>query len=84
MAEATIRERVRELVIDAAPGDVGDVTAAMTLTGDLGYDSLSLLELMTLLEDEFTLPPIDADFQAVKTLQDATDLVCAVLGEAGE
>jgi acyl carrier protein len=70
-----IQERVRGLVVEAAPIEVGRVHGAMTLTDDLGYDSLSLLELMSLLEAEFGLPPVDGDFRHVRTLQDAEDMV---------
>jgi acyl carrier protein len=75
MAEPTISDRVRRLVIEAAPIAVSRANAAMTLADDLGYDSLSLLELMSLLEAEFDLPPVDGDFRAVKTLQDAENMV---------
>jgi acyl carrier protein len=79
MAVPVISERVRTLVIEAAPIAVGEVNGAMTLTDDLGYDSLSLLELMSLLEAEFDLPPVDGDFSKVRTLQDAEDMVQRVL-----
>jgi acyl carrier protein len=77
-----IQERVRDLVVEAAPIEVGQVHGAMTLTDDLGYDSLSLLELMSLLEAEFSLPPVDGDFRDVRTLQDAEDMVRRVLARS--
>ncbi|NJC74041.1 acyl carrier protein [Planosporangium thailandense] len=80
MAQPTIPDRVRSLVIEAAPVAVGQVTGATALTDDLGYDSLSLLELMGLLEAEFDLPPVDGDFSRVRTLRDVEDLVQRVLG----
>jgi acyl carrier protein len=79
VAEPTISDRVRRLVIEAAPIAAGRADAAMTLTDDLGYDSLSLLELMGLLEAEFDLPPVDGDFRAVETIQDAEDMVRRVI-----
>ncbi|GAA1799111.1 hypothetical protein HC028_13260 [Planosporangium flavigriseum] len=79
MPEQTIADRVRRLVVEAAPIAVGRVHAGMVLTDDLGYDSLSLLELMGLLEAEFDLPPVDGDFRSVRTLQDAEDMVRRVL-----
>jgi acyl carrier protein len=83
MAVPAISGRVQALVIEAAPIVVGEVHGAMSLTDDLGYDSLSLLELMSLLEAEFGLPPVDGDFAAVRTLQDAEDMVQRVLAAGG-
>jgi acyl carrier protein len=80
MAEPDIQDRVRALVVEAAPIEVGQVSGETTLTGDLGYDSLSLLELMSLLEAEFGLPAVDGEFRDVRTLRDAADTVRRMLG----
>lgn len=80
MAQPTFSDRVRSLVVEAAPVAVGQVTGGTALVDDLGYDSLSLLELMGLLEAEFGLPPVDGDFSRVRTLRDVEDLVRRVLG----
>jgi acyl carrier protein len=79
MPEPTIEDRVRALVVEAAPIDAGTVRPDMALAEDLGYDSLSLLELMSLLEVEFGLPPVDGDFRAVRTLGDAEAMVRRLL-----
>ena len=84
MTHEPIRDRVRDLVVEAAPTAVARADGASTLTGDLGYDSLGLLELMSLLEAEFDLPPVDDDFSAVRTLRDAEDMVLRVLAAQGE
>jgi acyl carrier protein len=75
MAEQTVQERVRALVVEAAPIDIAEVRGDMALTDELGYDSLSLLELMSLLEAEFALPPVDSDFRDVRTLAEAEAMV---------
>ncbi len=75
MAEPTIQDRVHALVVEAAPIEVGRVSGETTLADDLGYDSLSLLELMSLLEAEFGLPAVDGDFHDVRTLRDVEDMV---------
>jgi acyl carrier protein len=79
VTEPTIQDRVRTLVIEAAPIEVGEVRGDMSLADELGYDSLSLLELMSLLEAEFGLPPVDSDFKDVRTLADAEAMVERVL-----
>jgi acyl carrier protein len=79
MAEETVQERVRALVVEAAPIEIAEVRGDMTLTDELGYDSLSLLELMSLLEAEFGLPPVDSDFRDVKTLAEAEAMVVRLL-----
>jgi acyl carrier protein len=77
-----ILDRVRELVTEAAPIATGEIHNSMSLTDELGYDSLSLLELINLLEAEFDLPEVpDAEIFAVKTIGDAAELVGRMLAE---
>lgn len=73
---STVRDQVRSLVIDAAPIEVERVAATTTLTDDLGYDSLSLLELVNMLENAFELPTVpDSEFAEINTVGDVEDLV---------
>jgi acyl carrier protein len=81
--EREVRQRVRDLVVEAAPLSPGEATGDSTLTGELGYDSLALLELMNLLEAEFDLPEVDEDLSAVVSLRDAEDMVLRFLAAQG-
>jgi len=83
MRTAEIRERTRTLIVDAAPKAGRFVGASATLVGDLGYDSLGLIELTSLLEAEFDLPPVpEEDALAVETVGDAEELVVRMLERA--
>jgi len=56
--DESVRSLIREVIVDLAPSP-GEIVAEARLVEDLGYHSLSLLELAFSLEDEFDLPTID-------------------------
>jgi len=66
-------ERILRTMMPNAPDDLGD---DMLLGEDLGMDSLRLLELASVIEQRFNLPPLDMD-QAitVSTVKDVVALV---------
>lgn len=72
-----IEPTVRRIVVDVAPKPPGrDVTSSDSLTHDLGYDSLRLLELAFALEDKFGMEPISAeDSAAIKTVGDVVGYI---------
>lgn len=57
-SEDEVREIIREIISDLSPSR-GTPAIELRLVEDLGYHSLSLLELAFSLEDEFDLPTID-------------------------
>jgi acyl carrier protein len=73
-----VRARVLTVVTDLAPLRNTPVTRASSLREDLGYDSLSLIELAAALEDEFGLPAsAELDAEAAETVQDVEEIVLA-------
>lgn len=50
---------VIEIVREMAPSGVTDVRPDTNLVGELGFDSLGLVELLVALEDTLDLPPLD-------------------------
>ncbi|GDY29625.1 acyl carrier protein [Gandjariella thermophila] len=79
---STVRDQVRSLVIDAAPVEVEQVAETTTLTDDLGYDSLSLLELVNMLENAFELPTVpDNEVAEITTVGAVQDLVLRMVEE---
>lgn len=80
MDEAGVRERVRVVILEMAPLRPAAIEGVSKLRGELGYDSLSLLELAGELEREFTLPAGDEDESGVETVADVEGLVLAKLG----
>jgi len=79
-----VRERVLSVVSDMAPMRGGQVAPGSSLRGDLGYDSLTLLELAAALEDEFRLPAsAELDAEVAETVVDVERIVLDKLGTAG-
>ncbi len=75
-AGSTIRESVREIVMELAPNQEAQPADDAKLVDDLQYTSLALTELAFTLEDEFDLSPIDeATARAISTVGDICDHV---------
>lgn len=56
-----MRVRVREVTVESAPEPRLDVSAQTSLIEDLGYQSLAMLELGFILEEEFDIALIDTE-----------------------
>lgn len=52
-------------------GDVPDDISLESDIKDLGVDSLSLVEMVMIIEDEFGLTTVPTDFESVKQVKDA-------------
>jgi acyl carrier protein len=50
---------IRELIVEMSPLGVTEVTPDTTLTAELGFDSLGLVELLVVIEDRLDLPPLE-------------------------
>lgn len=73
---------IREIVGDLAPSP-GELAEESRLIEDLGFHSLSLLELAFSLEDEFDLPTIDeTTARQILTLRDVEQHVHRALENA--
>lgn len=84
-SEQEIRELIRQLVLELAPGSVTGASANPDLVNDLDYNSLAVLELAFTIEDEFQLEPLDEETaRSIPTLYDVQDHVITKLRERGE
>jgi acyl carrier protein len=84
MTEPTdrLKDRVRCLVIEVAPIEAERARTSMTLTDDLGYDSLGMLDLVNVLENEFDLPTIvDGNLVDIETMGDIENLVLHLIAK---
>jgi acyl carrier protein len=82
MDENVVRENVRKTIADLAPVKDVEISPSTELSVDLGYDSLRLMELATLLEDHFELDEIPEDDAAeADTVGEVEELVLRLLGE---
>ena len=70
-ALSTMRE-VIAAQLDIAPETIQE---SSDLAGDLGADSLDLLQLVTSFEDTFDVEIPDEDFERIKTVADALDVL---------
>lgn len=80
--EDEIRTGVRTIILDMAPNPDPAFGPEASLTKDLGYHSLALMEVAFALEDEFDLDPIDEDTaRKITTVGAVQDLVVQRVAE---
>ena len=82
--ELSVRDFVRKLVYELAPGGNGSRIDEPRLVEDLAYHSLALMELAFALEDEFDLQAIDErTARRIVTLADVANHVVGELRATG-
>jgi len=71
-----VRTRVRVLVRDLAPNPRPEVTPSTRLIEDLGYHSLVLIELATMMESTFAIEPItESEAMSILTVGELEGLI---------
>ena len=76
MAKEEIFDKLKELVVDQLGVEEDEVTMEASMQDDLGADSLDLVELMMVLEEEFDVGEIDEETaRGLKTVGDVVDFV---------
>ena len=74
-----LSDSVRSLVGEMSPLGPTDATSELRLVEDLGYDSVSFVELALALESEFNITAVDEEKAAgLTTVGDIENLVIAV------
>ena len=68
-------EKVKEIIADQLGVNVDDVTMESSFRGDLGADSLDVVELIMALEEEFGVEIPDEDAEKLVTVGDAVKYV---------
>jgi acyl carrier protein len=79
MAEASVEKRVKEIIIEQLGVKEEEVVPEASFVDDLGADSLDLVELVMLLEEEFGQEIPDEDAEKIQTVQDAIDYIASHL-----
>ncbi|NTU89675.1 MAG: acyl carrier protein [Actinobacteria bacterium] len=74
-------EKMKEVVVDQLALDASKVVEDADFVKDFGADSLDLLQLMTALEDEFSVSIPDEEFENLRSVRDVLDLVERVSGK---
>lgn len=77
---SVILENTIKVVAEMAGLEISDVDASMTLAAasecnNLGFDSFEMIELVMAIEDEFDIEILNEDWEQVKTVQDAANVV---------
>ena len=79
---ATIFERLKRVIVEQLEVEEKKVTPEASFVDDLNADSLDLVELITAMEEEFSIPGkrlemADEDAEKIRTVQDAVDYLIA-------
>lgn len=83
MTEQDVLERLVRLVVKRTGRRVEALTPEMSLTKDVGLDSLDMVELSLALEDEFRIPFSEEQLAKVRTVRDVVSFVMASLLPSG-
>ncbi|HSI66950.1 MAG TPA: acyl carrier protein [Planococcus sp. (in: firmicutes)] len=72
---STVLERVTKVIVDRLGVEESEVKPEASFTGDLGADSLDVVELVMELEDEFDMEISDEDAESMSTVGDAVTYI---------
>ena len=67
--------KLKAMVADRLHVSEDEITPESTFIGDLGADSLEVVELIMALEDEFGISIPDEDAEKLETVQDAVNYI---------
>jgi len=66
-----VEEKVKNIIVEQLGVSVDEVVPEASFVDDLGADSLDLVELVMVLEEEFGKEIPDEDAEKIQTVQDA-------------
>jgi acyl carrier protein len=72
-----IEQRIRKIVAEKLDVSEADIKNESSFTTDLGADSLSVVELVMALEEEFEFEIPDDEAEKITTVQQAIDYVAS-------
>jgi acyl carrier protein len=75
MAVVSVEKRVKEIIVEQLGVREEEVVPEASFVDDLGADSLDLVELVMVLEEEFGQEIPDEDAEKIQTVQDAIDYI---------
>ena len=70
-----VEEKVRNIIVEQLGVSVDEVVPEASFVDDLGADSLDLVELVMVLEEEFGKEIPDEDAEKIQTVQDAINYI---------
>jgi acyl carrier protein len=79
-----IFDKVRELLASQFEIDIEKINEDTDIAGDLGADSLDIVELIMMLEEEFGIVITDESIYEYKTVGEITSFIENILGKNGQ
>ncbi len=77
-----VSRKVKKIIAEQLGKPEEEIKDRASFLGDLGADSLDIVELIMTLEEEFDTEISDDDAEKIQTVQDAVDYVVAKLENA--
>lgn len=74
MSEA-LKDRIIKLIADQAGVPVEDIDGEASLQGDLELDSLDIMDLLLVLEEEFDMQIPDEELSKIQTVNDVINYI---------
>ncbi|SHI13146.1 acyl carrier protein [Sporobacter termitidis DSM 10068] len=74
-----VYDKVKELLASQFDTDIDKITRETDIAGDLGADSLDLVEMIMMLEEEFGIVITDESIYAYKTVGEITAFIESML-----
>ena len=71
----SVEEKVRNIIVEQLGVSGDEVVPTASFVDDLGADSLDLVELVMVLEEEFGYEIPDEDAEKIQTVQDAISYI---------
>ena len=75
MAEKTIEQRVKDIIVEQLGVNADQVTPDAKFIEDLGADSLDTVELVMAFEEAFSIEIPDEDAEKIATVKDAIEYI---------
>ena len=71
----SVEEKVKNIIVEQFGVSANEVVPSASFVDDLGADSLDLVELVMVLEEEFGYEIPDEDAEQIQTVQDAISYI---------
>jgi acyl carrier protein len=71
----SVDEKIKNIIVDQLGVSADEVVPGASFVDDLGADSLDLVELIMVFEEEFGQEIPDEDAETIQTVQDAVEYI---------
>ena len=82
VAVEEVSQKVKKIIAEQLGKEEEEIKDQASFLGDLGADSLDIVELVMTLEEEFDTEISDEEAEKIQTVQEAIDYIVARLSEA--